>query len=253
MKRAFNGVGWFIPTHVFVDPLNMLVRDIEEGQGGFGQRDLEAALARINSPRHLAAMVIERYATTPHISDYKVTISEAIRAHFLGLHHVAVAGLLPVIEGAAKRIAQERGLPYGKVRPCLHALAKDCKKEVIEKKIGAVGELISMLDAFADFADKHLYVGSETYSLEDKTNRNGILHGAYADADYGQPINFFKVIGAIDFLCLVAGFRARLYCFAPDESEQSKKLAEHYLECARLAQSFEANHNDPAATRSAFR
>jgi hypothetical protein len=35
------------------------------------------------------------------------------------------------------------------------------------------------------------------YPLLDKTNRHGILHGAYKDADYGRPINFYKAIGVM--------------------------------------------------------
>jgi hypothetical protein len=60
-----------------------------------------------------------------------------------------------------------------------------------------------------------VYIHSDCYGFEEKTNRHGILHGAYADADYDAPINFYKTIAAIDFLCFVAAFRARLPCLAP--------------------------------------
>jgi hypothetical protein len=45
------------------------------------------------------------------------------------------------------------------------------------------------------------YINSQKYPLEDKTNRHGILHGTYTDNDYGFPINYYKIISAIDFLC----------------------------------------------------
>jgi hypothetical protein len=67
------------------------------------------------------------------------------------------------------------------------------------------------------------------YSLLDKTNRNGILHGAYKDADYGRPINFYKTISAIDILTFVSMLKTtKMSGFAPSQTPESNALAARY-------------------------
>ena len=39
-------------------------------------------------------MVMHRYPIAPIIQDYRETIAEAIEAHFFGLNHVAIGGLV---------------------------------------------------------------------------------------------------------------------------------------------------------------
>lgn len=55
-------------------------------------------------------MVLNRYPNVPIVSEYKESIAEAVSAHFLGLGHVAVAGLIPVVEGIGRRLYEQRGL-----------------------------------------------------------------------------------------------------------------------------------------------
>jgi hypothetical protein len=92
-----------------------------------------------------------------------------------------------------------------------------------------------MMDSFVDFAKNHLYINSNYYVLTDKTNRHGILHGAYSDNDYGAPINFYKSIAAVDFLCFVSAFRAHISWFAPSQTERSREIGNYYKACAALS------------------
>jgi hypothetical protein len=180
-------------------------------------------------------MVMHRYTIAPVICDYRETIAEAVEAHFFGLNHIAIGGLVPVIEGAGRRLASQRGLNPTQVREVFLSLAKDCKNESIARNIGATDEIVSMMDSFATFTSKYMYVGSQFYPLADKTNRHGITHGAYSDDDYGRPLNFYKTIAAIDFLTLVASFRANISWLGPSHTEQSLKLAGYYAQLAALA------------------
>jgi hypothetical protein len=165
---------------------------------------LEAALAAAYSLESLAAMVYERYPATPYVKDYARTIGEAVEAHHLGLRHVAVIGLMPVIEGAGRRLADSRSVKAPTMKSLFPNLARDCKNEILTKNIGDTQEIISMFESFEEFTDAYLYINSALYPLDDKTNRHGTLHGAYADSDFGDPISFYKAIGSIDFLCMVA-------------------------------------------------
>jgi hypothetical protein len=228
-ERNFAQVGWFIPPYMQMGKVSDVAAKIEAAGGGFSQADLQQALEIFYEPYGLAAMVLHRYPIVPMIRDYKVTIREAVEAHFLGLDHVAAGGLVPVIEGVGRRLALERNLSDTHIKDVFTSLAADCKNEVIQKNIGAVGEIVSMLDSFRDFTNNVLFVNSKNYPFDDGTNRHGIAHGAYSDADYGSPINFYKVIAAIDFLTFVASFRAHVSWFAPDPTPESFKLSQHYL------------------------
>jgi hypothetical protein len=234
-KVSFNSVGWFIPPYVSLGFLSHLSNEISAKRRAFSQEDLEAWLSITYSPENLAAMVSERYTATPFVNDYKTIIAEAVEAHFLGLNHVAVSGLMPVIEGAGKKIAASRNITWDSITGVFVDLANDCKTDALKNNIGAVGEIASMMDSFMEFAKNHLYINSTKYALSDKTNRHGILHGAFTDADYGEPINFYKSIAAVDFLCFVSAFRAPISWFPPSPTEQSNKLSNYYNSCILLS------------------
>lgn len=176
-KQAFNSVGWFIPPYVTMGFLGNLTKTIRDHSGTFDQQQLESFLAQIYSPANLAAMVTERYPITPYVQAYKQIISEAVAAHFLGLDHVAVAGLMPVIEGAGRKLADSRAVAITSrdgIRSVFEKLAEHCKEDAIRNNIGAVGEILSMMNSFIEFSRKNLYVASSGYALSDKTNRHGI-------------------------------------------------------------------------------
>jgi hypothetical protein len=234
-KVSFNSVGWFIPPYVTLGFLNHLSQEISAKGSAFSQKDLEAWLSIVYSPENLAAMVSERYGVTPFVNEYRIIIAEAVEAHFLGLSHVAVSGLMPVIEGAGKKLANSRNVTCSSITNVFVNLANDCKVDVSKNNIGAIGEIVSMMDSFIDFAKNHLYISSSNYALPDNTNRHGILHGAFTDVDYGEPINFYKSIAAIDFLCFVSAFRASISWLSPSPTLQSQQLCNYYKACMLLS------------------
>jgi len=234
-RVTLASVGWFIPPYITMRYLDLVCSIARDQGSSFNQDDLERGLAFAYSTANIAAMVTERYPITPFVQDYKIIISEAVQAHFSGLDHVAVCGLMPVIEGVARKLADDRQVGHDYIRQTFRNLADDCKRDLIENERGDVGELVSMLDSFRDFADTKLYIKSGTYPHPDKMNRNGILHGSYADEDYGRPINFYKAIAAIDFLCLVSAFKANVSWMAPSQTEKSQQLANFYSSCQQLA------------------
>ncbi len=167
-KQALNSVGWFIPPYVTIRFLGVLAKKIHDNSGAFNQQELEIFLTYIYSVDNLAAMVSERYPVTPYVQDYKHIISEAVAAHFLNLDHIAVGGLMPAIEGIGKRLADSRSVPVDSIKSVFVNLAKDCKQDAITNNIGAVDEVVVMMDSFTEFTDKYLYVKSANYLLDDK-------------------------------------------------------------------------------------
>jgi hypothetical protein len=230
---ALNSIGWFVPPYVSVGLLDMVADEITQTHGQFTEDRVEQILSLIYSPDRLASMVVGRYPHIPVVDLYQETIAEAVAAHFSGLRHVAVSGLMPVVEGIGRGLALQRGLKHGSyVKRVFQDLFTEAKQDAWRRKIGATQEIEDMLDAFFRFLDVYFFENSVSYPLRDKTNRNGILHGAYKDADYGRPINFFKTISAIDILTFVSTLQmAKMPKFAgflPDDTAESKKLAKRY-------------------------
>jgi hypothetical protein len=236
VKGKLNGVGWFMPPYVTVGFLEMVAQRVEQAAGRFTQDDLERVLAAVYGPKRLASMVLNRYPRIPVIGLYAETIAEAVLAHFIGLHHVAVGGLIPVIEGVGRRVAGERGLAKdGHIKEVFRSLAGFAKDDVIRRRIGAVREIVEMLDSFNRFIEDFFYTSSQAYSLVDGTNRHGIVHGAYADAEYGRPLNFYKTIAALDFLTFISSLNTTsMSGFVPDDTPESTALAARYVEVGTI-------------------
>ncbi|NLS01138.1 hypothetical protein HGP17_30265 [Rhizobium sp. P38BS-XIX] len=234
-ERHFNSVGWFIPPYIQMGHLASLASAIRASNGSFTQDELEGRMAYLYEPIGVAAMVCDRYPITPVISEYRQTIAEAVAAHFAGLHHTAVAGLIPVIEGAGRELLNVRGegAPKLGVRKVFATLASNCLNEVRRQQMGDMDEIESMFIAFESFTRDYIYTDSSLYSLADKTNRHGITHGRYRDSDYGRPLNFYKTISAVDFLTFISSLRANLSWFAPTPTTTSLKLAAVYEKLAR--------------------
>lgn len=223
-QEIFNGIGWFIPPYVRMGYLMDITQDVVQND----TTNLEQLLSQIYSANSLSAMVVDRYPFVPIVSDYSQIISESIKAHFLGLHHVSVSGLIPVIEGSARKIAASKGIEERYIKNIFIKLSEHTRDDVIENEIGMVSEIVPMLKSFENFATTNLYIDSKKYPFGDNTNRHGILHGAYSDEDYGSPLNFYKAIGSIDFLCFIVSIRASISFFAPEATAKSRLLSEMY-------------------------
>jgi len=236
--KTFHRVGWCIPPYIPMGALSRASQVIMERGDKFNQNDLEKILEEFYDEDFLARMVTSVYPIAPAIKEYKAIIGESVEAHCLGLDHIAASGFTPVVEGAGRQqLATQRGLkqtPSKNVHNVLMALADDCEQESITKTLGAVGEVVSMMQSFTLFVKNYLYVGAGNYSLSDKTNRHGITHGYYTDADYGTPLNFYKTITAINFLTFISSFKINMSLLGPSPTEASSKRALYYNQVKRL-------------------
>ena len=238
LGNRLNSVGWFVPPYFSSGLLDTVATTIARRKGLFTQADLGDVLARVYDAKRLASMVLNRYPQTPVITVYAQTISEAVMAHFLRLSHVAVGGLIPVVEGAGRRLATERGLNgQEQIKMVFKSLTGYAKQEVIARRIGATDEIVTMLDSFLGFIEHYFFSKSADYPLMDRTNRNGIAHGAYTDAEYGKPISFYKTIAAVDFLTFVSSLKtSKMSGFVPADTPQSTALAARYVAAASQIQ-----------------
>ena len=138
LRKRLNSVGWFVPPYFSSGLLDMLALAIARKNGEFTQCDLEVVLALVYDADRLASMVLNRYPQTPVIMLFAQTISEAVMAHFLRLNHVAVGGLIPVIEGAGRRLVRARPPKADKqIKRVFKDLADCAKRDVVARRIGA--------------------------------------------------------------------------------------------------------------------
>jgi hypothetical protein len=233
-RDLFTSVGWFIPSHSTMGYINTIANEIKDSE----DPNIEPFLKELYSSLNQAAMVTERYPVVPYICEYKDIISESIEAHFLGLNYAAVTTLMPVVEGVGNKLVDEWGVDRkfsngnNKGTMTLFSdLAEKCRKYVIDNDLGMVSEIVPALEAFEHYLKNNFYISSTKYTFDDKTNRHGILHGSFKDSDYGVPMNFYKTVGAVEFLCFIISLKEPVSFFAPAPTDKSYQLAAYYDSC----------------------
>lgn len=226
--ETLHQIGWFIPPFVSAGWIRNVASIIERVGPQFGQAELEQLLAAMFTPESLASMVVNRYPQTRVIEGFQEIIAEGVEAHFARLDHIAASGLVPVVEGATRRLANKHGVEVPAFKLTFSALVKHCKDHVTGNCIGEVGEIVSMLESFELFLSKVLFANTKDYSFTDGTNRHGMAHGIFSDKEFGSPLNFYKIITAINFLTFISSLYYGGSGFAPDETMQSKQLAGYY-------------------------
>lgn len=229
LATAFREVDWPIPPYLqlgaFLSPLAKAVKDAPQ------DAKLEIMRERLSSAydaAYLAGMFLDRYTKILHVRDFTRQIDESIRTYFCGYTFNAVTGLLPVVEGIIRKMAtrQNRNVGSG-TRRLIDELQALVDRE--EQSPHCYGERLVMLEAFRDFVRNRLLENTNRYAGHNEFNRHGILHGLFED--FGQEINFLRLITLLDLLCFSIGLiEGGVSMFAPADSPESLALAARYLE-----------------------
>ena len=95
------------------------------------------------------------------------------------------------------------------------------------------GERVVMLEVLRDFVRERLLERTANYTGLNELNRHGILHGIYGN--FGEAMNFFRLIALLDLLCFAIGVEHGGSCFAPAPTPESLKLAGHYRRLEALS------------------
>ncbi len=229
LANAFKEVDWPIPPYLqlggFLSPLAKAVKDAPQDAK---LEIIRERLSRAYGPEYLAVMFLDRYTKIPHVRDFTRQIDESIRTYFCGYTFNAVTGLLPVVEGIIRKMAtrQNRNVGSG-TRGLIDELQALVDRE--ENSPHCYGERLVMLEAFRDFVRNRLLENTNRFAGHNEFNRHGILHGLFED--FGQDINFLRLITLLDMLCFSIGLiEGGVSMFAPADSPESLALAARYLE-----------------------
>lgn len=231
LSAILKGVDWVVPAYISHGRLSMLGGMIEQAPQSQKQAILERALRSIYDERHFASFLLGLYDRTRHVRDFKVQIAEAIEAWHAGLHHPAVATMVPVLEGVVRKIARDGQREVGNgTKKVIAELDELIAKE--NRSPGRFEERIVMLTGLRDFFAERLLTHTDDYDGLDQLNRHGILHGIFEQ--YGNAVNFLRLITLLELICFAMVLAHGGSSFAPDHTPESDRLAERYR---RLKQS----------------
>jgi hypothetical protein len=226
LASAFKQVDWPIPPYLSLGFLSPLAKAIKDAPQGAKLAIMRENLAGVYTAGYLAGMYLDRYSRIPYVKDFARQIDESIRTYFCGYTFNAVTGLLPVIEGIIRKMAsgQNRDVALGtkKLNDELQALVG----RELQSPAG-YGERLVVLESFRDFVRDSLLQNTDRYVGLNEFNRHGILHGIFED--FGQAVNFLRLITLLDLLCFSIGLiGGGVSMFAPAPTPESSRLAAVY-------------------------
>jgi hypothetical protein len=232
LSAVFKGVDWVIPAYIPLGKLSMFGGMIERAPQAQKQAVLEQVLQSTYDERHFASFLLGLYDRTRHVRDFKVHIAEAIDAYFAGLHHAAVATLVPVLEGVVRKIAREEQRDVGNgTKKVIAELEELIAKE--NRSSSRFEERIVMLTGLSDFFAERLLPHTDDYDGLDQLNRHGILHGIFEQ--YGNAVNFLRLITLLELICFAMVLAHGGSSFAPNHTLESDSLAERYRRLRQAA------------------
>jgi hypothetical protein len=203
LANAFKEVDWPIPPYLklgeFLSPLAKAIKDAPQDAKLTIMRE---KLAGAYTAEYLAAMYLDRYSEIAHVKDFARQIDESIRTYFCGYTFNAVTGLLPVIEGIIRKMAASQNRDIGQGTKKLN----DELQALVDRELQSpayYGERLVVLEAFRDFVRDRLLQNTDRYVGLNEFNRGGILHGIFED--FGQAVNFLRLITLLDLLCFSIG------------------------------------------------
>jgi hypothetical protein len=227
LADAFKEVDWPIPPYLqlggFLSPLAKAIKDAPTQDAKLAV--VREKLAGAYTGEYLASMFLSRYSTIPHVRDFTRQIEQSIRTYFCGYTFNAITGLLPVIEGIIRKIAISNGRDVG---PGTNGLNVELEA-FVEHELQSphcYGERHVMLEAFRDFVRYRLLENTRRFAGHNEFNRHGILHGLFDD--FGQAINFLRLITLLDMLCFCIGLTEGVSMLAPLSTPESLELAGAY-------------------------
>jgi hypothetical protein len=154
-------------------------------------------------------MFLDRYSKILHVRDFSRQIDQSIRTYFCGYVFNAVTGLLPVLEGIIRKMATRQNRNVGRgTRGLKVELQGLVDRE--QQSPNCYGERLVVLEAFRDFVHDRLLENTDDYDGLNEFNRHGILHGIFEN--FGQDINFLRMITLLALLCFSIGLIERVAC-----------------------------------------
>jgi hypothetical protein len=227
LGEIFKSVDWLIPAYLSLGFIHRLATVIDRAEGEDKLNIFRGVLSLVYTPEYLAKFYLARYSQIIHVRDFSRQIDESFKAYFSGYRLVAITAMIPVLEGIIRKIATAASRDVG---PGTSGVLREFET-IVEDETNSphrYEERLVMLQLLRDFMRDRFLKNTSRYEGLNQFNRHGILHGVFDD--YGEELNFLRVITILDLLCFIIGLRGgRVSLFAPEDTEESKKLAARYI------------------------
>jgi hypothetical protein len=235
---VFKSVDWLLPAYLTMGFINRLAEAIHQAKPDDRLDIFREAISIIYGPQYLATFFLERYSKIIHVRDFSRQIDESFRAYFSGYRLVAITAMIPVLEGIIRKIASASSRDVGSgTQGLLREFEAIVEDE--ENSSHRYEERLVMLELLRDFIRDRFLKNTNRYDGLNQFNRHGILHGVFED--YGEELNFMRVITILDLLCFIITLRgAHVSMFAPAETDDSRKLASEYIALQEKSKFFPA-------------
>lgn len=189
-----------------------------------GTTETDQIISNFYSVEYIHAL-FERMLEIPIVNKYSQQLLESLAAYGIGLHLLAITGMLPCIEGIIRDLQTSLNLkPKQTVRKrdLIEIINKSQKKIILDyifegawipHELKSI-ELyqgkhawIDRLDELKLYIDERLYLDTQSpdatlFSL----NRHGILHGF--TTGFGQPSNYGRLVSVLETLYICATLAA---------------------------------------------
>jgi hypothetical protein len=226
LARTFKEVDWLIPAYVPLGLVTKFAKAIEDTPADQKLAIVRSTLGNFYNAERLATMLLERYSKIIHVKEFAPQIGESIKAFFSGYKIVAVVALVPVVEGIVRKMATRQERDVGKGTEKL----KEEFALLVERERTSphcYGERLVMFEVLRDFISERFLKNTRFYDGLNSFNRHGILHAIYDQ--YGDDLNFFRLITLLDLLCFAIGMiEGGVSSFPPETTSDSARLARHY-------------------------
>jgi hypothetical protein len=216
-----------------------------------------AFLRSLYTHSDIAQLVTGVLAKRSAFQPYHQQIVECVEAYALGLHHVAITGLLPCIEGLVRQLGVDFGLSVKddvSIRSLVN-LFKRLKKSEVELMFDGYSwipseinitllehfhERVQMYESISAYMLGRLYLHTDVAPVHLTLNRNGISHGFFTGyANAGNFLRLFNLLVLLSFCAVrVQGTGSMMH---PGETEESIKFQKLLEACEMLRPHFYEN------------
>ena len=260
LRSTFLSVDMVLPPYYGMGVLFDAARDIE-AHSNDPERLIAAEinLLRMFTIDSMCAMYSEVYLKRSAIEPFSDQILQSMQAYCMGMHGLAIAGIIPCIEGVVRKLGKQCGLNVEK-KVDLDSLLKVFKtlkakefsyymsgytwwpKQALNPAyLDRFHERVQILESAVTYFVGSLYAHTDDFVGSTFLNRHGILHGLFDG--YATPSNYLRMINLVNLLSVAASLvEGKGSLFHPSETEDSRRYAQRlkaYSITARKIQQFE--------------
>jgi len=216
--------------------------------------DIGSEMLRVMYPSDgLAELICGVWALRKTYVSFHKTLIESAKAYSVGLHNVAIIGLLPCIEGVVRALGVKVGLRV-EASVSIHQLLKVFDRlkskeldmmfdgyswlpaDLNSKFLSRFHERVQMYDGISAYFTTKLYQHTNDVSDSTSLNRHGIAHGLfYGYATAENYLRLFNLLSALSMVAAIAEGKGSM--LHPGATDDSKLLTQKLELCRAFASS----------------